>query len=123
MESIIDQWSYFLKEASALDHIPEALAMVSPIKQAFELANQQMWNKEDSDTYDYLYKNRAIELVTQKELLQNAKKQGIEQGIEQGETRKALEIAKNLLAQGLDLQTISNVTGLSEQQIQSLLSN
>ncbi|MBR1817837.1 MAG: hypothetical protein IJ772_03205 [Bacilli bacterium] len=45
---------------------------------------------------------------------------GLEQGIEQGSKEKALEIAKNLLAENLGLQTIAKTTGLSINEISKL---
>ena len=47
-------------------------------------------------------------------------KQGIEQGIEQGELAKSLDVAKNLLALGMPVSQIMQVTGLSKEQISSL---
>ena len=43
-------------------------------------------------------------------------KDGIEQGFEQGK----IQIAKNLIAQNIDLEIIANVTGLSVEQIKKL---
>ena len=48
-------------------------------------------------------------------------KQGIEQGIEQGELAKSLDVAKNLLALGMPVSQIMQVTGLTKEQISSLL--
>ena len=42
---------------------------------------------------------------------------GIEQGIEQGETKKALQIARKMKVAGMDIATIAEVTGLSEEKI------
>ena len=48
-------------------------------------------------------------------------KQGIEQGIEQGELAKSLDVAKNLLALDMPVSQIMQVTGLTKEQISSLL--
>lgn len=45
---------------------------------------------------------------------------GLEQGKSEGEYAKACAIAKNLLATGLDLETIKNATGLSDTEIAQL---
>ena len=47
--------------------------------------------------------------------------QGLEQGIEQGELAKSLDVAKNLLALGMSVSQIMQVTGLTKEQISSLL--
>ena len=46
---------------------------------------------------------------------------GIEKGIEQGELAKSLDVAKNLLALGMPVSQIMQVTGLTKEQISSLL--
>ena len=46
--------------------------------------------------------------------------EGNEKGIEQGELAKNLAVAKNLLALGMPVSQIMQVTGLSKEQISSL---
>ena len=45
---------------------------------------------------------------------------GIEQGIEQGKLSTNLAVAKNLLALGMSVSQIMQVTGLTKEQISSL---
>ncbi|MEI0566457.1 hypothetical protein R4J02_06110, partial [Brachyspira pulli] len=47
-------------------------------------------------------------------------KEGLEKGIEQGEKNKAISMAKNMKARDMDLNLISELTGLSIQEIESL---
>ena len=47
-------------------------------------------------------------------------KQGIEQGIEQGIKQEKKEIAKKMKEEGLDIEVIKKVTGLTEEEINSL---
>ena len=47
--------------------------------------------------------------------------QGIQQGISQGAQQKAIETAKNMLTFGDSIEKISQVTGLSEEEIKSLI--
>ena len=49
-----------------------------------------------------------------------AKKDGLQQGIEQGIQEEKIEIAKNMLLKNMDIHIISEVTGLSIEQITSL---
>ena len=44
----------------------------------------------------------------------------LRQGIEEGEKNKQIEIAKNMLLKGIDLNTISEVTNLSIEEINNL---
>ena len=62
-----------------------------------------------------------------KQGMEQGRKQGMEQGrkqgMEQGEKNKALEIALNLLSRNMPLFDISQITGLSEKEIQQLKSS
>ena len=49
--------------------------------------------------------------------LQRGIKQGIEQGIERGASAKAVEIAKNMLAENISAEMIFKVTGLRREEI------
>ena len=46
--------------------------------------------------------------------------EGFSQGIVQGSQQKAIETAKNMLKDNLDIQTIIKYTGLSIEEINSL---
>ena len=52
--------------------------------------------------------------------LEEATETGIEKGILQGSKEKALENAKNSLKLGLDIKSISKITGLSMEEIEKL---
>ena len=51
---------------------------------------------------------------------QEAYEDGVEKGISQGSQQKAIETAKNMLKDNLDIQTIMKYTGLSIKEIQTL---
>ena len=59
------------------------------------------------------------ELIRNTELAE-AHEDGVKQGIEQGSKENALANAKNAIALGLDNETISKITGLSLEEIESL---
>jgi predicted transposase/invertase (TIGR01784 family) len=52
--------------------------------------------------------------------INTATERGIEKGIEKGAMQKQIEIAKNLLGEGLSVQLIQKTTGLDIDTIQSL---
>jgi predicted transposase/invertase (TIGR01784 family) len=59
-------------------------------------------------------------LAAEEYLFKQAKTEGMQQGIQQGIQQEKLEIAKNMLAQGLDSTLIAQVTGLSLEVIKNL---
>ena len=64
-------------------------------------------------------KNYDAEKVNKK-LMNSIKEEGFEEGIEQGIEKRNFEIACNSLKQKLSIDTISSITGLSIQQINSI---
>ena len=62
------------------------------------------WQKEKMDA---LVKYNEIE---------NAKKEGIAEGIKE----QTIEIAKNLLKENIDVETISKATGLTEEELKNI---
>lgn len=66
------------------------------------------------------YEERQKYLHDEASAMEWAMDNGLEKGKQQGERQKALEIAKNLLNEGLAIDLISKVTGLSAKDILSL---
>ncbi|MBQ7905615.1 MAG: hypothetical protein IJ361_07660 [Spirochaetaceae bacterium] len=58
--------------------------------------------------------------VQRQEAYEDGVEKGISQGIQQGSQQKAIETAKNMLNDNLDIQTIIKYTGLSMEEIKSL---
>ena len=59
-----------------------------------------------------------------KNSVDNAKREGIaegmEKGMELGMNQKALDIARNMLADGIDINLIMKYSGLTQEQIEKL---
>ena len=87
------------------------------------IKNRLMMNEYDK-RQAYLYGNQIM-LEEERRLgieegLKKGIEKGIEQGIEQGEKNKAISMAKDMRARGMDLSLISELTGLSIQEIEKL---
>ncbi len=46
--------------------------------------------------------------------------EGMEKGIEKGMNQRSLEIARKMLAKGMDVATVMEITGLAERQLLQL---
>ena len=46
--------------------------------------------------------------------------EGMEKGIEKGMNQRSLEIARKMLAKGMDVATVMEITGLAESQLLQL---
>ena len=52
--------------------------------------------------------------------MEKSMKQGIEKGMKQGLEQRSLEIARKMLAKGMDAASVMEITGLSAEQMQQL---
>ncbi len=53
-------------------------------------------------------------------ILEKAKNEGIEKGIEKGEYNKSIDTAKKMIKKGFSNDEISDLTGLSKEDIEKL---
>ena len=67
--------------------------------------------------YDKFWDSVSVERT----LLDDRYQKGIEKGIEKGMNRRSLEIARKMLAKGMDASTVLEITGLSMDEIQQLI--
>ena len=58
-----------------------------------------------------------------KENAEKALKEGMQKGIEQGINKRNIEIAKNLLLKNIDVEIISETTGLTKEEVEKLKEN
>ena len=124
LNTILDKWIYFLKHADNFQEIPDPLK--NPImKEAFNVLAQGSWSIRELEAYDrYLdsFRSSASQLETAEEIgMAKGRAQGIEEGREQGELKKAIETAQELLRLNLlDSATIAKITGLSIEKVEEL---
>ena len=111
VETLLDKWLYFLKSANQLKSVPPKMGEVPAIHHAFTVAQQSKLSRKELEILEkremFLHDNR------------NALLKARQEGEQVGEKRKALEIARQLL-DILDVETISQKTGLSVVEIQQL---
>lgn len=104
----IDRWAFMLKQSANLDHIPPQLQNDQPIKRALKELDRAGWTQQDLDTY-----RLSLEILYENE---NAK----EAWIKAGKIEEKQAIAQRLLAKGMPLDNIADITGLSIDQIKAL---
>ena len=67
--------------------------------------------------YDKFWDSVSVERT----LLDDRYQKGREEGREEGMNQRSLEIARNMLAKGMDASTVLEITGLSMEEIQKLI--
>ena len=103
LETSIDQWTYFIKNAENLTLMPESVKDEG-LKEAYTEANQQNWTKEELEDYQRASIKERDEIGR----------------IEFAEKKGKIEVAKNFKNLGIDIDTISKATGFSREEIEKL---
>ena len=60
--------------------------------------------------------------MTMETAIDEAREEGLEQGLKRGRYEGQLELIRKMLAKGLSLEVVSDVTGLSLEELDGLLS-
>ncbi len=131
LETSIDQWTYFIKNAENLTVIPENV-LDEGLKEAYIEADEQNWTKLELDDYlrvtlreqddkwrfEFALKKAVNEAV--KEAVNQAVNEAVKEAELETEARSVHKIAKALKLQGLSAEIIQSSTGLSMEEIEKL---
>ena len=122
LESRFDKWMYVIRNLNKLDRIPDELKE-QIFMHLFEVAEIAKFSKEEAEAYeDSLKSYRDL-----KNSLDTAYEEGMEQGriegVEEGEQRKEVFFVLRLHDKGMTVAEISDLTGLTEENIQGILKN
>ena len=125
--TLYDKWLYVLKNLSRLDKRPAALKekIFSKLFGEAEIAKftpTELKEYEDS-LKAYRDVKNSIDTALEKgreEGRAEGRAEGREEGREEGKNLKAIQIAKKMLAAGMDIDTIINMTDLSKSEIEKL---
>ncbi|MCJ7475730.1 MAG: Rpn family recombination-promoting nuclease/putative transposase, partial [Wolbachia endosymbiont of Homalodisca vitripennis] len=94
------------------------------IKRAYEEMNKFNWSEEELLAYEQMKKRIMDEIaaLAQKfdEGLKVGQEKGRQEGIQIGHQKGKIEIAKNSLKAGVSIDVISEITGLSVDEIKQL---
>jgi predicted transposase/invertase (TIGR01784 family) len=111
----LDKWIYFIKQAGDLSVIPENTHETG-LRAAYEVANQFSWTRDELD----IYEQRGIRLQDERGAVQLAQQEGHARGLVEGQHARSREIARAMLAEGLDRALIMKLTGLSATELAAL---
>ena len=115
LETTTDKWLYFLKCANQLEAVPSSLELIPAINHAFNVAKQSKLSRKELEVLE----NREIFIHDSRNAILKARQEGRDEGEAIGAKQKAINIARQLL-NVLDVDTISQMTGLSIAEIQTL---
>ena len=116
ISDMLEAWITFIE--SPTSELIDKLEMSS---EEIREAKEELLRLSGNDKERERYEKRFESLLEQNSLLANAERKGLEkgkkEGLKEGENRKAIEIAINLIKNGLDNELIKNTTGLSKKEI------
>ncbi|WP_264336980.1 MULTISPECIES: Rpn family recombination-promoting nuclease/putative transposase [unclassified Wolbachia] len=114
LESTIERWCFFFKYAEeTTDEDLKKIAKESPIiKLAYDELDRFRWNEKDLVAYE----ERIMDLRKGEAILA----QKLDDAREEGKIEGKIEVAKAMLANNVDIDTIVKFTGLSISEIKEL---
>ena len=106
------QWMMFLENPEDME-VTKIMEKNEDIKEAKE----ELEKISQDDILRRMALKEQLERMDQKQLIYEAKRDGKEDGIKIGKKEAQIEIAKQLLKQGIEEEIISKATGLTEKEI------
>ena len=110
-KSPLEEWVEYLKNG-----------VISPDTQApgLQEAREKLKYYSMSDAERYAYDEHINAIMIQNDVLGNARLEGMEEGKAEGRAEEKNNIARKMLANGLSIEQIALITGLTEQEIKGL---
>jgi predicted transposase/invertase (TIGR01784 family) len=109
LESIIEKWVYFIKNAGNLTMIPKSAEAIPELKEAYMQATMNTWSQEELEVYEYWQIRDA------------ADRYGLEEQYDKGKNAGIIEVARNMKAAGITVSVIMQATGLSQKEVEGLM--
>jgi len=120
--TLYDKLLYVLKNLSYLDKRPAALKEKKFTKLFKEAEIAKFTLNEQREYEDSLKAYRDIKnsLDTAREQgIEQGRAEGIEEGMRKGRAKERTEIAKTMLLRGMDMKTVAELTGITEEELKT----
>ncbi|MFW5497320.1 MAG: Rpn family recombination-promoting nuclease/putative transposase, partial [Segatella copri] len=125
LETLYDKWLYALKNLYKLTQRPKALCdkVFDRLFEEAEIARFTPQEQREYEASKMAYRDIKNSIDTAKregkeEGLAEGMEKGLAEGMERGMTQRSLEIARKMLANGMDTATVMKITGLSAEQLE-----
>ena len=117
--TLYDKWLYVLKNLSRLDERPAALKE-KVFTKLFEEAEIAKFTPTELKEYEDSLKAYRDVKNSIDTALEKGREEGREEGRAEGREQRNIEIAKKMLAAGMDIDTVIKMTDLSKSEIEKL---
>ncbi len=108
----LDEWVYFLKN----EDVKESFK-AKGLKKAKEVLDYMKCSEDERLDYERYKESLRYQASMYESTYVVGKMEGVKEGTEKGEQKKSLEIAKTMLAEGFDIETIVKITGLNKESV------
>ena len=115
LETTFDKWMYLLKHMHEMVEIPQ-IFQAPPFKRLFILSEINTFTAEEYNEYQ----KSITRMSDYYNIIDSAEKRAREEGREEGEKMRAIQIAKNLLSLSMDVETVAKATGLTVEEIEKI---
>jgi len=109
--TILDKWVYFIKHAEDLEMVPEHAKQTPALETAYEVAHRYNWKKQELEAIEYWEMRERANQET-----------AFEKGKKEGRIAEKQEIARNMLAKGIEPAIVAETTSLSLDELAALSS-
>ncbi|MDN5247598.1 MAG: Rpn family recombination-promoting nuclease/putative transposase [Wolbachia endosymbiont of Tyrophagus putrescentiae] len=118
LSNIVEKWAYFFRYAAETreSDLERIIGSDEIIKRAYKELDRFNWSDIELRTYEQEVKRILDEQAILAQKLDDAREEGIKIGAERGK----IEIAKSMLANNIDVNTVAKFTGLSIPEIKKL---
>lgn len=120
-ETGFEKWIYVLKYMEVLERLPFT-AQKKIFDHLAKLADVRFLSSEEREKYDESIKAADDYYGVLMSYYMNGIDEGVAKGEARGSHHKSLEIAKKMMAKGMDENTIMEITGLTQEEIRKLIS-
>ena len=110
--SLLNSWLKFIKN-------PEVISMNDDNKMVNK-AREVLEEISSDEREQYLAELREKYIMDQKAIEDAGFDKGLKQGLEQGKKKSSIEIAKRMKKKGIDIDTISQITALTVDEVKNL---
>ena len=116
--STLDPWVKFIKNPKVIDMSNKEIKKAKKVLEEISKDGKERYLAELREKY--IMDQKAIEDAGYDKGLNEGIEKGKKEGISQGKKEKTLEIAKKMKEQGIDIETIKDITDLTIEEITKL---
>jgi len=121
--TMVEKWAYFFKNAETTpeETLDSIVSRDIPLRRAYEELNRFSWNEEELRTYEQTEKYEGCYIASMDQKYDEGVEKGEKMGMEKGETKAKLDIARKMFESGMEKKSVSLMTGLSLEQLDLLI--